>query len=233
MPATEKQVRYFDYFSHFGPGWYRSHFPSRASVAARSEALGVRVVTGEFSPSYMSHPFAPERAAELIPDARLVAVLRNPVDRAYSHWQHCVRTGRDDVTEFERALELEESRLAGEYERMRDRPREFPHAFGNYSYALRGRYAEQLQRWLQLFPREQLLVVQSEHLRANPREVLATEVCPYLGIESHVDEIEVEPQLVGGYEATMSTGTRARLRDYFEPYNSELRALLGQDFDWE
>jgi Sulfotransferase domain len=112
-PATKKEVHFFDSHRWFekGIGWYRSRFPAPAWGDGR------RVITGEASPYYLLHPFAPHRASITVPDAKLIALLRNPVDRAYSAYKHRVLTGRESLS-FEEALDAEEERTSGELEKM-------------------------------------------------------------------------------------------------------------------
>src|SRR5436189_26280 len=87
-----KEVSFFDRHYARGERWYRAHLPVRR-----------RAVVGEASPSYLFHPLAPERVARMLPEARLIALLRNPVDRAFSHYQHEVALGREQLS-FEDAL---------------------------------------------------------------------------------------------------------------------------------
>src|SRR5215208_8528317 len=86
-----KEVSFFDRHYARGERWYRAHLPMRRSS-----------IVGEASPSYLFHPLAPERVAQMLPNARLVALLRNPVDRAFSHYQHEVALGREPLS-FEAA----------------------------------------------------------------------------------------------------------------------------------
>jgi len=127
-----KEVSFFDRHWWRGEAWYRGQFPLRA---------GERLV-GEASPSYLFHPLAPERARSLVPGAKLVALLRDPVDRAYSQYQHEVALGREPLS-FEDALAAEEERTRGEAERLAADPRAFSRAWWDHTYAARGRYAEQ------------------------------------------------------------------------------------------
>ena len=98
-------------------------------------------VVGEASPSYLFHPLVPERVARMLPNARLIALLRNPIDRAFSHYQHEVALGREQLS-FEDALAQEDERMRGELDRMLGDPAYFSHAWWNYTDAARGRYAE-------------------------------------------------------------------------------------------
>ncbi len=147
-----KEVSYFDRHYARGRAWYRGNFPVRDGG-----------LVGEASPSYLFHPLAPERAAALVPGARLIAILRDPVERAYSHYQHELSFGREPLS-FEEALEREEARMAGELERMLADPGYFSHAWWNFTYRSRGLYAEQLERWRAVFGPDRLLVLANEEL---------------------------------------------------------------------
>jgi len=198
-PAASKELHFFD--AHFDEGteWYRRCFP-----APRWEN-GRRTITGEATP-YMPHRLAPERMAEVVPQAWLIALLRNPVDRAHSDYQQVVRKGREPRT-FEEAIEGETS-----------------------EYLARGVYVDQLLRWSKFFSEEQMLVLKSEDFFERPRETLKL-VLDFLdlpGWEPEASEIRNK----GTYTQKMDPATRRRLEDYFEPHNRRLYELLGVDFGW-
>src|SRR5439155_3447898 len=116
-----KGVHYFDVDFAKGPGWYRGHFPVAARRYLSRVGRDRPLITGEGSPYYLFHPLVPERVAALLPEARLIALLRDPVERAYSHYQHFVERGIETLT-FEQALEAEPERLKGEVERLHRYP---------------------------------------------------------------------------------------------------------------
>jgi hypothetical protein len=151
------------------------------------------------------------------------------VERALSHYQHEVRGGRESLP-FERAIEQEAERLSGEEERLRSDPTYYSFNHHRYSYVRRGRYLEQLRRWVEHFPRSQLLVLQSERLFADPVGATAT-VHEFLGVRPHRLE-HYKPFLHGAYDRAMPAGVRTRLVEYFEPHNRELYDWLGKEFDW-
>jgi len=215
---TWKEVSYFDRHHRRGTAWYRGNFPLRS---------GHRIV-GEASPSYLFHPTAPERAAALVPNARLIALVRDPVDRALSHYHHEVALGREQLP-FEEALDREEERMAGELERMRDDPGYFSHAWWNHTYLARGRYAEQLKRWLAPFPSEQLLVLSNEDLAAQPVATYAR-VLEFLGAPPH--RLDSYPRVYDRDYPPMSPETEARLSTYFVEPNRRLYELVGRDLGW-
>jgi hypothetical protein len=219
-PPSHKEIHYFDLQSFRSLRWYRSHFPPAAAARGR--------LTGEASPYYLFHPAAPARVAEVLPDVRLVALLRDPVSRAYSQYQLSVRDGRERLG-FEEALRAEDARLAGEEARLLTDRAYRSDAHRHQSYASRGHYAAQLRRWHEHVSPGRLLVVSSEELFADPRRVAAT-VLEFLGLDpSEVPELPVRNQRP---YPEMSDAARSVLEARFEAPNRELYELLGRDLGW-
>lgn len=221
-PPFRKEIKFFDIHYAKGLGWYRAHFPLRAKMKDGA-------VTGEATPYYLFHPLAAERMAKTLPNAKLIVMLRNPVDRAYSHYSHMRRVGREPLS-FEDALASEPDRLAGEADRIVADPNYSTFAHGHYSYLARGRYAEQLPRWMEYFPREQILILSSENLSSDPAQAFSSTL-DLLGLNQwRPKNFDIFKR--GGYE-TMPANTRAKLVDYFRPFNQQLYDLLGMKFDWD
>jgi Sulfotransferase domain len=212
--SWRKEVHYFDRYYDRGRDWYLAHFPKRGKFGA----------VGEASPFYMFDPRVPGRIAETLgTGVRFIALLRNPVDRAYSMYQMKVRRGREELS-FEEAIDSEEERLGSEVD-----PISLP--WRHYSYLRRGHYADQLERWFAHFPREAFCVIRSEDLYERPEEQLhATQA--FLGVETHTPEV-LEGHNQRPYSAAMGAATRRRLEAYFAPHNRRLYRLLGRDFGWE
>jgi hypothetical protein len=223
-----KEVSFFDRQFWRGPAWYRGNFPNAFYLRRTRTRTGVEPIVGEASPSYLFHPLAPQRVAALLPGVRLVALVRNPIDRALSHYHHEVALGREPLP-FEQALAQEDERMEGELERMRD-PRYFSHAWWNFTYLSRGRYAEQLERWLEVVPHERLLVIPSEDLLARPGETYG-QVLEFLGVPPH--ELDSYPRVFVREYGEMDSRTRGELRDYYAEPNRRLYELLGRDLGWD
>lgn len=229
-PTFHKGINYFDLNYFRGPAWYGGHFPTK--MAARH-----RVTKGhdphvfEASGYYMFHPFAPERMARDLPDVRLVVMLRDPVERAYSAYQHELSRGYEQES-FERALDLEDERLAGEVDLMRRDPAYESFSHRHHSYVGRGEYAVLLERWFEHFPREQVHVLGSELFFTEPEQTfgdLATflELPPHEGMR--FKRYNAEPR------SGMDPDTMARLDAHFAPHNARLLELLGDSWqapDW-
>lgn len=146
------------------------HDPNVTSIEAyRRLFKGVSDETaiGEVSPWYLYSQNAPERIKHYLPDAKLIAILRNPIERAYSQFLHFVREGREHHTDFVRALREEEIRVRDNLAAGRDADRG---AHG--AYVSRGFYYAQLKRYLELFDRDQIKIILSEDLSSDPSGVL-------------------------------------------------------------
>jgi hypothetical protein len=220
--ALVKEIHYFDRYYHRGAGWYRAHFPLRP-------AFGDGLLTGEASPSYLFHPHTPERVKRLIPHVRLIAILRHPGDRAYSQYHMNRQKGQEPLS-FLEAIEREEERTRADRERQQEEPGYFGLNHRRYSYLARGRYAEQLARWLEHFPRAQLLVAPAWKFRRQPADVLR-EVFGFLGLPA--DALPDVANCNVAQYPVMEARARAWLNDYFRPHNQRLQQLLGVDLQLE
>jgi Sulfotransferase domain len=226
-PAAEKELHFFDSpkWSNRDVRWYRSQFPPPAWRD------GQKVITGEASPYYLFHPTSPFRASETMPDVKLIALLRNPVDRAYSAYNHKVAAKWEPLS-FEEALAEEEKRTAGELERMLSDDSYYGRNIRVHAYRSRGIYVDQLQRWHEHFPRDQLLVLKSEDLFADPIETVET-VHEFLDLpKSELEATILTTKRNRRTRRPMAPTTRQRLEQFFEPHNQRLYEYLGVDFDW-
>ena len=227
-PFLGKGAHFFDTNYSADLDAYRAYFPTTAYKWYVKASRRMDFVTGEGSPYYLAHPHAPYRIAETLPDVKLIALLRDPVERAYSHYQHEVARGFEDLS-FDEAVEQEPKRLAGEVKRMRSDPSYNSFALQHHSYLSRGRYAEQLEVWYGLFPKEQILVLRSEDLFFDPERTYR-DVLRFLGVPPiSLREYEVfNPRTYTG----MSPEARRRLVEYFAEPNERLYDLVGVDFGW-
>ena len=238
LPTATKEVHFFDRHWQDGLGWYRAHFPLAHTRA--------RHITGEATPSYLFRPGVAARIADTVPRARLIALLRDPVDRAYGHYHKRLRKGSialpfGDVIEAElEALasgpitrETFEARV-----RQRDAQRGTPveardlTRWDGTPFLLRGLYAFQLEEWRQHFPAEQLGIWPSEAYYADPFGLLREVARDFLGQADWQPE-RYESRNQGHGYPPMDPGIRRTLREFFRPYNESLYALLGRDLGWE
>lgn len=227
-PARRKELNFYTIRYRKGVRCYRKQFPSRISKLWAKILEGKNLITGEASPHYMFHPHAPKRIAATLPDVKLIVLLRNPVDRAYSHYHHMVRN-KIETLSFEEALAKEEERMAGEIEKMLQDEHYMSFNQRSYSYLSRGIYVSQLQKFSELFKREQMLILKSEDFFEKPREALE-QAFSFLGLEKWQPP-KIKPLNAGRY-SEIKSGTRKFLENYFEPHNRRLYEFLGRDFGW-
>lgn len=218
LPAATEEVHYFSLFFDRGLRWYQAQFPP----------LEPGRLTGEASPYYLYHPLAAERMRAVVPEANLIVLLRDPVDRAYSHYQLEARQGNEPLS-FEAAIAAEPERLAGEAARVADDDTYVSFAHQHYSYLARGHYVEQLRRWLKLFPRDQLLVLKSEDLFQHPA-ALYRRVTDFLGLEPR--DLVARPGVAQSPSEPMASETQHRLQAYFAAENEGLSELVGAEMTW-
>ena len=206
--AAGKEVHFFNRSFDEGIDWYRRCFPPPRWTDGR------RSISGEATPEYLTHPLAPERMAEVIPQARLIALLRNPVDRAYSDYQQVARKRRDAPT-------LEE---AIDHDSLYD---------ARSKFLLRSVYVDHLRRWSEFFSQEQMLVLKSEDFFEHPVGTLKV-VHNFLELpdwKPKVWELRYKRNK-GQYKQKIDPALRRHLQEYFEPHNKRLYDYLGADFGW-
>lgn len=228
LPAASKELHFFDNKFDRGLRWYRVNFPTRLEIKWKSLIKRKRFVTGEASPYYMFHPHAPSRIAAAVPDVKIIMLLRSPAERAYSHYNHNLKKRREPLS-FEDAIEREEARLDGEYEKICHDESYRSYAHRHYSYKARGIYIDQLKRYERYFDGNQIMVIKNEDLLEETARVYA-QVVEFLGLQEYTPA-GLAPRHVAGYDKSRIPMER-ELRAYFEPYNKELYAHLNRDFGW-
>ena len=218
-PAT-KELHFITDCYERGLDWYLGQFPAE---------LPPDTITGEATPYALFHPLAPRRVREIAPGARLIALLRNPIDRAYSHYL-LERSRGDETLEFAAALDAELERLDGEEARLARDPAYASAPHKHASYVARGDYARQLERWLGVVPREQILVIRSEDLYERSAETFA-QVAQFLGISPEAPIPFTVHNRTSG--PPLDPAMRRKLSRHFAPLNARLADVLGWDPGWD
>jgi len=234
-----------------------------------------QLIGGEYSTSSIVHPLVPRRLRARLPKVKLLVLLRNPVERAYSHFKMVQRTGSEPECSFEEIVEREIAEVPEILEAHRrgfletnfragthrcdphGKPlsvAEHTRAFSSYSleaeqdlfkfyvtsYVFRSIYYDQLWRWLQMYPREQFLFIDSQRL-LNQREAVLEESVAFLGLQPHdFGAQQIQHTLLGGNNlagtpgdySAMNVDTRARLEKFFKPFNEQLFDLIDKEFSW-
>lgn len=222
-PALRKELHFFDRLYGRGVRWYARQFPR--------PPRRVGVQTGDVTPAYLYYPPAAARARALLPEVKLLLTLRDPVERAWSHYRHNVRKGIEQRP-FLEAIRADIERI---YPRVQEAQAgapwtgEWDDQLVRFSYVSRGLYAQQLRRWLAQFPRERFFIVRSEQLRWRTRETLA-QAAAFLGL-APFGWPRVAQRNVGGDEP-VPLDAASLLRDFYQQPNAALADLLGDAFDF-
>jgi len=225
-PSKKKEIHFFDQDSNFmkGYSWYNKHFPLKP--------LGNKeTITFEATPAYIYFPFCPERIWHYNPKMKLILILRDPVERAFSQWnmfrnfQNSIKFNHlsekrsfDEVVAIEIGLIKQGSIVA------------LPE---QHNYVRRGIFIEQIERYLQYFPRDQIFIAESTAFRAN-KSIILSEITEFLGLPPYEwERVRAQTKNTGKYtELKMSTGARRLLADFYRPYNEKLFKFLGKRYDW-
>lgn len=211
-PARQKEIHFFDENWSRGESWYRRSFPA-----------------GDFgfeaTPAYLFHPHAARRAAEMVPHARLIVVLRDPVARAMSHHRYETRRGYETLP-FAAALAAEARRTDAAWAACLRDPAAWNSALKRHSYLRRGQYAEQIARWRAHFPAEQMLILEDRDLHSAPGPTLKR-VFAHLGLPA-------EDVPFGRANATTPAPPRhdPALYAHFAADGAALTRAVGARFSW-
>lgn len=231
MSASRKQMHFFDNNFNKGITWYRTHFPSYFYKYYFRQTHKKDFITGEATPYYIFHPLAARRVAQYMPHAKFVLIIRNPVDRTYSHYNHEMRKGTEKLS-FTEALEIEPERLKGEKEKMLADESYYSFSLQHHSYIARSLYADQMEEWLKYFPLKQFLILRSEDFYKDPTAVLR-EILEFLKVPESSDfkVNEYKNYNPGGYDK-LDPAMREKLQNFFRPHNDRLYKLIDKNLGW-
>jgi hypothetical protein len=228
---TKNEIGFFSDKYGSGLNWYRAHFRWRAMNSRGADYSGAGIITGEHTPAYAIHPLAAERIAATLPHVRIIILLRDPVDRAYSHYQHEFRCGHESL-EFRAALTAEPERIASETDRIRTQAGYRSSEYVRHAYLDQGKYRPMLERFFHFVDRSRVMVIKSERLFGDAQGVY-DEVLSFLSLSpfrlSHFEQVNS-----GSYLPLRETDPAidSELREYFRPLNKLLHPILGDGFEW-
>ena len=218
LPAIKKEIKFFNFNFSSGKSWYQAHFPAIAD--------NQKYFTAEASPDYLYYPYIAKKIADLFPNIKLVVMLRNPVDRSISQYYHWLKVGAEyrpleEVisSELELIKQMAQPSFDGNLKQKR-----------KVGCLLESVYIYFLEKWLRIFPREQLLILKSEDFYTNPPKTLS-QVCNFVGLPDY-QLTEYKTYNAGSYKK-IDESTRQTLVDCFHPHNQRLQEFLGMNFSWD
>ena len=229
-PCVIKEPRFFDMYYERGINWYRMNFPSKWQKFVFTKLKHKKFMTGEASGAYLQNPHAPKRIHELNPNMKLILLLRNPIDRAFSHYKRKVKNGSEKLS-FEEVIEQEQSRIEGEMEKMEKDEKYYSPIYHSLSYLTTGLYANRLKRWLKYFPINKILVLENGEFLNDPEKVY----------NQAIEFLDLPKWKLSNYrkfskqdlKLDMDPKTREKLLNYCKPFNEELYSIIGRRFDWD
>jgi hypothetical protein len=230
MPAKGKEVAYFDYKFSNGFGWYKTFFPRFITKKFKEILSKNKILSGEATPRYLNHPNAPKRISNFLPNVKLIVLLRNPIDRAYSHYHMESANGREKLS-FEESIEQENERINIEYEKMEKDENYYGRKYYWYSHREAGIYIKHLKRWMKFFPKNQFLIIKSEDLFENTTDTY-NKVLEFLGLPYH-ELSNYKKFRERQYDEKLDPILRKKLSEFYLPYNEQLYEFLNENFDWE
>ncbi len=208
LPALRKEVNFWSNYYRFGLTWYRGNFP------LESECRGK--ITGEASVSYMRYAALASDIRRDVPGVKIIAILRNPVDRTFAHYNGMANHLKTENRSLEQALREED--------RVHSPP---PHL----QYKKQSIYADLLAPYFEEFERKNILILDFNELSASPEKTLKR-TCNFLGI-SQRGKYDLAPRNHLAYPQKLPNHIRAELERFFRPHNERLFDLVGQRFDWQ
>ena len=224
LPASYDEIGYFDSNYELGINWYKSMFPTKFQKEKIELKTGI-CITGEDTPFYFWDKKAIKRIKQDIPKVKIIILMRNPIDRAYSNYHLGVRLGAESLT-FEESIKKEMEHLMKNNELENDNIEKF---LQPRSYIAKGLYYQQIKNWFNEFSKEQILVLSTENLAMKPHQTLK-QIFNFLGLPN--EQIQnIQNRKVGNYQK-MDNGTREILKKIFQPHNEKLFKILGSKFEW-
>ena len=219
LPADSDEIGFFDSNYNLGTNWYRSMFPTEKEMKQVKKETNF-AITGEDTPFYFWKKEAAERIFNLLPNCKIIIILRNPIDRAYSNYQLGKRTGWENLS-FEETIEIEKKQLKNGL---------IPSQFDDFrSYLIKSIYSYQIKYWLDIFPKNQLKIISTEELSKNVKDTMSDlfkflEISDYEIIKGQKMKSEIYPEMI--------QDTRNELKLVFRDYNEELFKLINKRFEW-
>lgn len=229
-PPIGKEIDYFDRLYYKGINWYKVRFPFKLHRFFRKNFFHRQFLTGEATPRYIKHPHSIYRIKNITPNAKFIVLLRNPIDRAYSHYNMNINNGYE-YQSFESSIKIEEDRIKGRFEKMKNNPNFYSWDYDLFTYLTDGIYFDKLQIWFNTFPKNQFLIIQSEEFLKNPSKIYY-QTLEFLNLDKwepnhfklykkrSYKENKIEPEF------------RKYLQEFYKPHNEKLFKLIGKRYDW-
>lgn len=226
--SKKKELHYFDSFlndNNDSLRKYKNNFPLRLQI-------GQKKIAGETTPYYLFHPHVPKRVKKSIPDVKLIVLLRNPVERAFSLYNAHINSGVEKIQSFKEAIDIEDQRINNDKELLHENKFHVAKDYKFFSYLARGRYFEQIENWFKYFDENQFIFIESSSFFKNIDQSLK-QVFSFLNVKNiELDLTNIKAVNKGSYTNALDNDIKNALLEYFREPNQKLYELIGQSYDW-
>ena len=222
------EIGFFDDNYHLGLNWYRSMFPTKFHKEKIIKKYG-KFLTYDVTPWYIRRPWNVKRIHDILPKIKLIAILRNPVDRTYSHY-HFARLNHNMTESFDEIIEDDMNNISKFCQSNKKLTDFYFENLVQNSYLARGFYAEQLEKWFEIFEKNQFLIISSEDLAKKTQSTLDV-VFKFLDVKP--EKINDLKKVNVAKYPPMSMSTRKKLLEYFQESNEKLYNLINCRFEWD
>lgn len=230
--APTKELHFFDEYFDKGIKWYRGNFPTIFHKFYLENILNRKIIVGEATATYFHNPLVTKRIASTIPHVKLIVMLRNPVDRAHSHYKRRYERGGENNS-FEDVIEKGLTYL--QQKKDNEILDKVPQQYLSHSYISRGLYYEQLKIWTKYFLKSQIFLIKSEDFFDDPSSVLY-KVYKFLGKKNvdlkNISNLKINKN-IGGYNRKLDQNLRKKLTNFYKPHNEKLNKFWNVDFSWD
>jgi len=224
--SPHDNMGFFNDNFHLGVNWYKSFFPTIFTRNKIKSEFG-NFLAFDVTTTYMEEESTANNVYQTKPNMKIIVILRNPVDRAYSQYHLSLRE-KEEKRSFEDVIEENMNRLDKESHKRHEIKPKFLEEKNNY--LKKSLYAQQLRHWLKIFPRENILIIPTEEFESN-QQAIYNKIFRFLDISQF--EIKNTEKMEKGNYPQMKSETRSLLLDYFRSHNNELFKLIDKKFDWE
>jgi len=218
IPAFRKETKYFDLYRQKSLNWYKAFFP----------VLSNNCITGEATPDYFYYNEIPKQIQTILPKVKLIVLLRNPAERAISHYNFNIDRKIENLP-FDDAIKKEQERISNNFT-IKLKSGYKSNSFREFSYVSRGLYAKQLQNWLNFFPIKQFFFCSTAQLHLNPLQTL-NEIYNFLNL-SPLKEVNSFTKNASKNKVIIPGEYLKNFKESFITENENLYKLIGKNFNW-
>ena len=224
-PCIEKSshdnIGFFNDNFHLGINWYKSHFVTLNKKNEIIKKFG-KFATYDVTTSYIRNPELATKIKAEIPNCKIIAILRNPIDRAFSEYNENLKK-KPNMDSFEKII-LQE---LNDYRKISDE--DINLIIKQLNLIGKGLYQRQLKKWFEMFSKESILILSTEEFEKNP-DMTYSKIFHFLELPDH--KIKNTKKFNKNLYSKMDGNIRKKLEEFFEPHNNELFNLINENFKW-